>query len=169
MDIRRLDPVNDRHLLETAWSWDDGAPRWRKDCEAVWSKLGERTGERRMHVGIFNEELTAVVHLDLIAKDTYEAHLAVKRGTPLDQLIIAINSIIHQLFSFRMTTAFVWLPRINSAIFRLCEAVGFQHDGVVMFKGRTHKRPIEWWRLVIVNNQQNNSTADGHAVTEPAV
>lgn len=150
LEIRRLDPVLDELLLDEAHGWDRDAPRWRKDCEVVFGGEKWTTNDRRIHVGIFSDELCAVVHMDLVAKRTYEAHIAVKRSTDVDQLVDPISSIIEQMYGYGMLTGFVWLPAFNTAILRLCRAVGFEHDGVVMFKGTTHNRPIEWWRLSLV-------------------
>lgn len=151
--LRRLDPIADDALLDSAWHWGDTNPRWWRDCDSVFGGGAREESDRRLHVGIFDErDLRAVVHLDLVAKNTYEGHLAVKRGTPLKLLELPISAIIAQLFNYGMVSAFIWLPTINSGIFRLCLAVGFEHDGVVMFKGETHGQVIEWKRLSIVNH-----------------
>lgn len=155
MMIRRLDPVEDAALLDEAHHWDDDAPRWRKDCEVVFGGDKWETSDRRIHVGIFDDELCAVVHMDLVAKRTYEAHIAVRRGTAVSKLVDPIASIISQMYFYGMVSGFVWLPAFNTAILQLCKAVGFEHDGVVMFKGVTHNRPIEWKRLSLVQYCQN--------------
>lgn len=151
--IRRLDPIADAELLDEAWHWGDTAPRWWRDCDKVFGGYPEREiSDSRIHVGMFSDELRAVIHIDLVAKKTIEGHIAVKRGTPLDSLVSPLTTVLAQTFAQGIDSAFVWLPAINSAIFRLCLAAGFEHDGVVMFKGETHNKPIEWKRLSIVNH-----------------
>lgn len=155
--IRRLDNDTDHNLLVAAYAWDDGAPRWRKDCEAAWGItnladfLAAAKSPRRLNAGIFSgNSMVGLIMLTLAAKDTYDSDIAAKRGTPLAVLVAGTRNLTAQMFhDHNMREAFTFTPTCNRAILNLLNRVGFTPDGLTVLKGQTHGKCIEWRRSSI--------------------
>lgn len=152
LTLRRLEMPDDADLFRTAYHWDDDAPRWRQDCEQAFGEVDEasymagRADPARADIGVFNGKLLAVVSLVRHGPGLFEVHLQASRSTDLAAVLWAIEQLRAQL---QFTCIFCWLPFCNRAILRLLTVAGFRPDGMTVFAGLTHGRPIEWHRLVL--------------------
>ena len=153
--IRRLDIAADIALYQQAWRWTADAPRWIRDCAAVYDAaceadyLAAAANPARIDVGVFTPAFTGMVSVILRSKGLYEAYLAAKRGAPLDALGSAVLDVYHTLTAHNMRQAFVWIAARNRAILDLCEGAGFERTGLEMWKGQSHGRPIHWRQMAI--------------------
>lgn len=159
MNIRRLDPIEDRGLYVDAFLWDIDAPRWYRESDKIWRPetleqyLELAHGEDQIDVGVFNPNLIGLVTITRRAVGVYEGHLSAKRNAPRDVLSQAVYQVRHQLFEIGMREAFVWVASKNRGVIKLCEDAGFYDNFVTMLKGSYHGRVIEWRQMITTRDQ----------------
>lgn len=178
LEIRRLDPVADLALYDTAYRWLLDSPSWRQQTEAIFGTLDHDEylaathSEGRCDVGIFTDSgLVAIVILTLTAKHAYEVHFEAARNARPETIIEAGHMIRDQLFdTYGAQLAYTWTPSWNRTVLAIDKAIGFADDGVRMLHGTCRGRLIEWVRLSMRgSNGLKETDADTTANTEPAV
>lgn len=153
MEIRRLDPETDIDLYRELWRWQSEYPRALRDAVKVHSvdsfeEFLEQAKGARIHVGIFDSELCAVIGLQWLATGMYEIHLSAKRKTRLEQLIEPCLSIQKTAFEeLQCRYWFLFTPEWNRGAILLATAMGFYNDGVSKIVGTTKHRVIKWVRM----------------------
>jgi hypothetical protein len=140
--LQRLNPATDVDLYDQMRSWDETAPRWLRDMDAAFICRGED----EIHIGVYEESLIAVITLTRHAAGIYEAHLRAARGTSLTTLAIAALSVQRQLWTIGAKLIFVYVGERNKPVRQLCDNIGFQPDGIVVYKGSSHGRIVKWVR-----------------------
>lgn len=151
--IRRLDPDKDESLLREAFSWDQGKPSWYRQMDRVFGPdnvedfLKLINDPLNAFIGIFNPQLVGLIVVALASKDRYAAHLWAKRGTGLPVLVEAGCQVLNDMFGLGMVEGFVYVAEKNRTVRRLCEAIGFSEDGIVMYRGTYRGKIIKWIRL----------------------
>lgn len=142
----------DASLISEALSWIDHAPRWFRDCDAVWGhetaedylkKMGQQADWAVME----DNQLHSVISLTVAGKGIYNVHLMTRRNADITPLVIAGQSIRQQLFAKGIREIWCWLAVMNRGAQRAAELIGFIRDGVQMFKGQTHGKVILWERF----------------------
>jgi hypothetical protein len=155
LELRRLDPIADLALYETAYRWLMDSPSWRRQTEAIFGTLDHDEymtathSEGRCDVGIFRDgELTAIVILTITAKHTYEVHFESEGNVDPELIIAAGHMIRSQLFGeYGAQLAYTWTPSWNRTVLAIDKAIGFVDDGVRMLHGTCRGRLVEWIRL----------------------
>jgi hypothetical protein len=176
MHIRAL-KADDYELYQEAFDWTGKAPEWFRQLDSVfgWPDFEtyyEQTKDK-ISFGIFDNELVALVTIIERARGIYEAELSARRGTDVLLIIEATRVIRDAVFAHGCLEGFMWVALRNRMVLKVCEAAGFQRDGIRMFRGVCKGRVIEWVRLSCrrmewVNEQRakDNDHADavGHAI-----
>lgn len=149
--LQQVNP-EDVGTITTALSWIDSAPRWFRDCDAVWGRDTPATYAAKLAQqvdwGVFvDESLHSIISLTLAGKGVYNVHLMAQRRADPEPLIIAGRSMRQQLFIFGAREIWCWLAQMNRGVQKIAQAIGFVKDGVQMFKGQTHGRVILWERF----------------------
>lgn len=161
--IRRLDPIADKSLLLTAFTWQQDTPRWYQDMDAVFGPedvddfLKMCAEPENILVGIFQKfglriithELIGVVIAAAAGKDVFNSHLMAKRGASLETLIEGANQVTQDFVRLGMVEGFCWVAEKNAAVRKLCSTIGMAHEGITMYRGAYHGRVIKWLRYSI--------------------
>lgn len=145
---RRLRYPADTVLFETAYSWLEAGPAWRRDSEHTWG-VSDRTtyfaalsNPVRADVGVFVAGVfSALITLTMRGPTLYEVHLEAKRGTPIEAIMIAAEGIKVTISNLGARHLFAWVPRCNAPVARILKAIGFLPSHVTMWRG---ERPREW-------------------------
>lgn len=149
----------DESLLREAFAWDANTPRWYREMDAVFneggaldliSKLDEKT---IAFFGLFDPSLYAVIIVEMKAGGQFEGHLMATRGANLELIGAAIQSLLHDLLDLGLKEACVWIAEKHRSVRKLCASIGFEPDGVVMWRGSYHGRMIKWVRYSIQREQ----------------
>jgi|SRR5688572_298392 len=155
VDIRRLDPEEDDHLLEEAFGWLMASPSWRKQTEVVFGTLDwdcyqiAAHDPGRVDIGIWTDDkFTAIVILTIRAKGVYEVHFEAAPGTSPEAIIAAGRLIRDQLFGrYHAAMVYTWTPKWNKGVLAIDKAIGFRPTNVTMLHGTCRGRLIEWVNL----------------------
>lgn len=180
VDIRRLDPWEDGHLLEEAFGWLVTSPSWRKQTEAVFGTLNwddylaNAHDPGRVDIGIWVDgNFTAIVTLTIRAKNVYEVHFEAASSTPPEAVITAGQLIRDQLFGkYNAELAYTWTPKWNRGVLAIDKAIGFQPSNVTMLHGTCRGRLIEWVHLELRANygqREADTDPEHHTDSEPGV
>lgn len=164
--MRRL-RQSDADLLREAYNWDVGRPSWYVEADHVFNSgsvddLVAQLGDpQRAFIGLWdsNEQLTAIILVQHHGSGRYEGHLLAQRGADLQLIAVAIRSLLVDLLQYGLTEACCWVAERNISVKRLCDIVGFQPDGVVMWRGAYRNRAIKWLRYFITREQLTISKA----------
>lgn len=171
--IRRLDPEKDVELYRQCWEWRERYPRPLRDATAVnsvttFEEFLEQSRGARADIGIFEEQLIAVVSLQWKGEGIYEVHLSARwREVKIDSLIEAGLSIVKTIFEgLRARFVFAFTPKWNRGAILFAVAMGFQADGVQRMSGISRGRVIVWQRLSMTKENyesdfSNKPDADG--------
>ena len=161
--IRRL-TVADTDLLRAAYAWDTDRPMWYRQADAVFNSgtddnlIQQLTEPANVFVGLFDPDLSAVVIIEWRGDGLFEGHLMAKRGANVELIAATIQQLIHDLLDFGMTEACCWVAERNIGIRRMCVNIGFQPDGVAMWRGSYRSRAIKWVRYFIQREQVDAMT-----------
>lgn len=102
------------------------------------------------YIGIFdNDELIALAIIETPAPAIHEGHLLAKRGANPTLITAACVTLISDLFSLGMTQLFAWVAERHTGLRKICANIGLQPDGLVMWRGSHHGKPIKWVRYSI--------------------
>lgn len=147
LEMRRLDPERDEYLIQEALSWTGDQPLFFRNAEKAWA---DRPLNERADFGIFeNEELIAVITITLEGQGSFDSHLMAKRGTDPQLIAMCVGSVIKQLFQQGMREGWAWPAEKNRGLKRILEATGMKRDGLEIFKGSSHGRPLLWQRYSV--------------------
>jgi len=149
--IRRLDPQTDEHLLREVYEWDKDYPRWFQDLEKVshWP-LEQFLAEApdRADLGVFDDELVALISIIRRAPYVYEGHIWAKRGSRVESLASGVSWVIERLVEdLKMRLGYVWIAKRNLPIKQMCIMANLKFDGSTVIDGESHGKPIEWQRF----------------------
>jgi len=151
MHLRRLNP-DESDLLREVYSWDTDYPQWYQDIEKTERiPLEQFISEAplRADIGIFDDELIALISILQRGQGVFEGHVWAKRGTCLELLVGATQGLIKSLREdLGMRIGYVWVAKFNLPIKKLCIMAGLRFDGAVVADGESHGRPIIWQRFV---------------------
>lgn len=158
--IRRLHLPEDESLLRTAYKWDAAYPRWWREMDSVFNSgteddfLERASDPLTAHIGVFDsDDLIALVIIATPAPTIHEGHLLAKRGANRQLITATLVTLISDLFNLGMTQAFVWVAERHTGLRELCATMGLQPDGLVMWRGSYHGRPIRWVRYSILREE----------------
>lgn len=154
MTLRRLDPVADEALFVQTHEWLDKAPRWRLESEEPWQRedwLAAAYDPTRIDVGVFdNDVLVADIRLDLRAVGLYEVHLEAAATTKAALVVEAGREVARWMFgNYGAQQVFAWIPRFNRPAATIIKAIGFNATGLMMWRGISHGKLIEWRHWVM--------------------
>jgi hypothetical protein len=126
-------------------AWQQELPR---RFAAVYSTV--TNDETAIQLGIFSDaELCSVVTLAPRAKGVLEAHLAVKKGQAVTELLPALLSLRDQLFrELGVTEVHGWVARRHRGAYAVARAVGFEETGITLLQGNAG-RLLEWRQVRI--------------------
>lgn len=153
--IRRLDPIADESLLRESFAWDRNAPQWYKDQDSVFGPqdvddfLTMLKEPNHILIGIFDVGMIGLLVLEHVAQDVFNAHLWAKRKAPFNVLAEGAYQVIQDFLRMGMKEGVVWVGEKNVGVRKLCDNIGFQHDGICMFKGSYRNRLIKWLRYSV--------------------
>lgn len=156
--IRRL-TVKDVGLLREAWNWDHGRPSWYVAMDSVFNGgtvddfIESVEHPATVAIGVFDPLLTAIVIIEHHGSGLFEGHLMAKRGASPAVLVTVIEQLLHDLLDYGLTEACCWIAEKNRSVRKLCANIGFQPDGVSMYKGAYRGRVIRWLRYSIQREQ----------------
>ncbi len=156
--LRRL-TKDDSDLLREAYLWDEGRPQWYREADAVFNcgtaddLIAQIDDKRKIFVGVFDPDFTAVVIIEWKGDGLFEGHLLARRGTNLETVIESANYLMRDMLQFGMQEVAVWIAEKNRSVRRLCDSIGLLPDGVVMYKGSYRGRVIRWLRHSIRREQ----------------
>jgi hypothetical protein len=175
LEIRRLNPVTDRLLYDTAFDWLDQSPDWRKDMEAVFAAatydryIAAIYDAGRVDVGVFvDRQLTAIVIFTIRSKFTYEVHLEADPKANAVEVTKAGCLIRDQIFNIHNARlVYAWVPSFNRPVKRILEAIGFRADHVTMLHGTCRGKLIEWVQFSMRANDEQQKAADSTTDAEP--
>ena len=160
--IRRL-TIEDANLLREAWQWDESRPSWFKQMDNVFNSgtVDDLVAqvEKSAFIGIFSPQLSAIIIVEQHAGGSYEAHLMAQRGVDPAVIIAVGQQLIYDMLDYGLSEAVVWIAEKNRSIRKLCANIGFQPDGVTMYKGAYRGRVIKWLRYSIQREQLITSKA----------
>lgn len=159
VEIRRLNPADDRELFEAAWHWLDESPQWRKETAAVFSAIdydgymAEALDPDRIDVGVWDsEKFIAIITLTQTSKDVYEIHFEASRHANMEALIEAGWNVRHLMFKqYNAREGFTYTVKQNRAVLAMDRTIGFTDDNISIFKGQLRGKPLEWVRISMVN------------------
>lgn len=157
VELRRLDPDADETYIREAVAWLDEQPLFYQNCDAAWGApesaddyLNHMRDGKQADFGVFDgDKFIAVVTVTLEAKDTYNSHLMVKRGSSVEAIAIGAASVLKGLFEKGMKEGWSWLAQKNHGARKIIEAIGMVEDGVQQIKGVSHGQPITWCRYSV--------------------
>jgi hypothetical protein len=147
--IRRL-VVDDEELLREAWAWDADRPSWYRQMDAAFNRgsvddlVEQLTDRRKVFMGVFDPSLTAIVVIEQHGDGVYEGHLMARRGANPMLIATVIQSLLTDLCDYGLTQACCWIAERNTSVRKLCSTIGFQPNGVVMWRGSYRGRAIKW-------------------------
>lgn len=102
------------------------------------------------YIGIFEgDDMIALVIVETPAPTIHEGHLLARRGANQELITAACVTMISDLFNLGMTHLFVWVAERHSALRKMCVTLALQPDGLVMWRGSYHGKPIRWVRFSI--------------------
>lgn len=154
--IHRLQLPEDEALLRTAYQWDKDFPTWWREMDRVFNSgteddfIERAKNPHSAYVGVFDgDDLIALVIVETPAPSIHEGHLLAKRGANQELITTACVTMISDLFNLGMTRLFVWVAERHSALRKLCANIALQPDGLIMWRGSYHGKPIKWVRYSI--------------------
>ena len=153
--IRRLTTA-DAPLLREACDWDTTRPTWYRQMDAVFNCgslddfITQLADPQRAFIGLWDGAVpTAIIIIQHHGSGRYEGHLMARRGTDPQLVAVSIRSLLHDLLDYGLVEAYCWVAERNISIRRLCDTIGFQPDGVAMWRGSYRGRVIKWQRYSI--------------------
>lgn len=174
LEIRRLGPAN-APLFEVMYTWLLDSPPWRQDTEAVFGTLDHDaylaafSDPARIDVGVFEgSQLIADVIFTLRARGVFEVHLEAARGADTAVIITAGRLIRDQIFAQGAQVVYAWVPRRNTSVIAILQAIGFSCTYVSMLRRTPRGRVTEWVKLSIEVGYGQQET-DDTANTEPVL
>lgn len=156
--IRRL-TIDDADVLREAWNWDTGRPSWYRQMDQVFNRgtvedfVIQLADPSRAFIGVWSNELYAVVVIQYHGAGVFEGHLLARRGTDIEMIARVVYSLLHDLLDYGLSEAIVWVAERNTSVRKLCARIGFQPDSVWMWKGAYRNRVIKWERYSIRREQ----------------
>ena len=151
--IRRL-VSGDEDLLREAWEWTNNSPSWFRDADRVFNQTTlnaeEQLGDRaKWFIGVFDQELEAVVIVERKGNGQFEGHLMARRNANAELIASAINHVLADLLNYGLMEAYCWIAEKNHGVRNICNAIGLRPDGIVMWKGSYKGRVIKWLRYSV--------------------
>lgn len=156
--LRRL-THEDKDLLRQAYYWDSLTPRWFREADAVFNTgsaddlIAQLEDRVKWFIGIFDPHLQAVIIVENHGDGQFEGHLMARRDADVQLIALTIDHLLHDLLTFGLTEAFVWVAEKHRGMRKLCANIQFQPDGVSMYKGAYHGRVIKWLRYSITRER----------------
>lgn len=156
--IRRL-TIDDADILREAWGWDAGRPAWYRDMDAVFNAgtvdnlMAQLADPARVFIGVWDDTLHGVIIAEWKGSGYVEGHLLARRQADTQLLSVAIRHVLLDLTNHGLTHAFAWVAERNIGVRRLCVNIGLQPDGVIMWRGAYHGKPIKWLRHSVQREQ----------------
>lgn len=154
--IHRLQLPEDEALFRAAYNWDKDFPKWWRQMDRVFNSgteddfIERAKNPHSAYVGIFDgDDLIALVIVETPAPTIHEGHLLAKRGANQELITAACVTMISDLFNLGMTHLFVWVAERHIALRKLCANIALQPDGLIMWRGSYHGKPIRWLRFSI--------------------
>src|SRR3954471_14974536 len=121
MELRTLYPDGDEALFQDAWAWRSTYPRLVKQWDMV-TDFNQWLGMmgKRVSIGMFNPELSALITLEPRGDDVYECHVDCPRNVDKADLMTALLSIRKAVFDeWGATEIFAGIVSRNRGIVRL--------------------------------------------------
>jgi hypothetical protein len=161
--IRRL-TSDDAALLRKAYSWDEGRPLWYRQMDAVFNSgsvgdlITQLNDARYAFIGVWDDdEFVSVIIVDQHDAGQFEGHLMTRTGTDVALIQTVIQHLLVDLLNFGLAETFVWIAEKNRGVRKLCGTIGFQPDGLAMYRGtyrgKSRDRVIKWIRYSIQREQ----------------
>lgn len=138
MKLITLHPDRDEALYREAWSWREFYPRLVRTWDMV-KTFDQWFGmmQRRVSIGMFNPELSALITLEPMGSDVYEVHVDCDRGVNRTDLLTALLSIRKQLFEeWGAAEVFAGVIARNRGIVSIARLCGFTPDGIEQQVGK---------------------------------
>lgn len=189
MFLRRLDPndLNDVAMLKVAFEWEtEEIPLWWSNAQQVfgadtWEESLERSRRPgQIDIAVISDDsiYSGLITLVLVAPATFEFFFAAPRQSDAELLALACFQVGKQvLIDDRMAERLVsWVCSRHAGAMRLNLACGMERDGLSMFKGSSHGRPLEWIRMRLtrerlqglINEQEKETGTDRDDVEQPS-
>jgi hypothetical protein len=156
--MRRL-VTDDEDVLREAWAWDADRPIWYRQADGVFNCGGvddlvsQLADSSRVFIGVWSDVLEGVVIAEWKGGGYVEGHLLARPRADTELLGVAIQRVLLDLTNYGLTHAFAWVAERNIGIRRLCANIALQPDGVVMWRGSYHGKPIKWLRHSVQREQ----------------
>jgi hypothetical protein len=115
--------------------------------------IAQANDRRQAFIGVFDNELIAVVIVVMVGTGIFNGHLCTAPKADVTVIASAAESILYDLLDYNLRYAYCWVAERNISVRRLCSTIGFQPDGAVMYKGRYPNRLIKWVRHSIQREQ----------------
>lgn len=142
--LRRLEPTDP--LLHEAFHWDDDAPPWFRTANTVFGANDEEAFLSRdaIFIGVFDDELIAVIVLTMVAPHVFSADLLARRRADIAAIAAGAARVISDFLSMGMKLGFCWVAEKNLGVRKLCDTLNMRHEGLRMYKGVYRGRMICW-------------------------
>jgi hypothetical protein len=173
VNLRRLYLETDELLLREVFTWQQNAPQWFQQMDSVFGPrdvcdfLKAIAEPGVILIGIFQRVGFRFIGHDFIGliivaeagEDVFNSHLCAKRGASPKTLAHAAAQVVNDFIAMGMKQGFCWVAEKNRAVRRLCSTIGFQHEGIVMYKGTYRGRVIKWLRYSIKAEAKESAVA----------
>jgi hypothetical protein len=181
MILRRLDPNDpaEEAMLKVAVEWEtENIPIWWSNAQQVfgadtWEESLERSRRpEQIDVAVFSRgtEYVGLITLVLIAPKTCEFFFSAPRRSDAELLALACFQIGKQvLIDDQVAERLIsWVCSRHRGAMRVNLECGMERDGLTMYKGRSHGRPLEWIRMTLtrerllrlINEQEEKTGTD---------
>jgi hypothetical protein len=160
--LRRLDPEDpdDRAMLKIAFGWEtEDIPTWWANAQQIfgadtWEESLERSRRpEQIDVAVFDDTriYVGLITLVLVAPKTYEFFFSAPRRSDAEFLALACFQIGKQLLiddqiAERLIS---WVCARHRGAMRINLMCGMERDGLSMYKGRSHGKALEWFRMTL--------------------
>jgi len=160
MFLRRLDPDNsdDQAMLKIAFDWEtENIPLWWANAQQVfgvdtWEESLERSRRpEQIDVAVLDRDsiYNGLITLVLVAPKTYEFFFSGPRRSDAGLLALACFQVGKQMLIDDQIAELLisWVCSRHRGALRVNQECGMEPDGLTMYKGRSHGRPLEWIRM----------------------
>lgn len=160
MFLRRLDPnkPNDEAMLKIAFEWEtENIPLWWADAQRIfgvdtWEEsLARSRRPDQMDIAVLSRDAiySGLITLVMVAPKIYEFFFSAPRQSDAELLSLACFQVGKQLLiDDQMADQLIsWVCSRHRGALKVNTECGMERDGLSMFKGRSHGRPLEWFRM----------------------
>ncbi|HEX5085363.1 MAG TPA: hypothetical protein VFY40_25270 [Blastocatellia bacterium] len=151
-------------MLKIAFEWEtEDIPLWWSNAQQIfgadtWEESLERSRRpEQIDIAVLNPDqiYSGLITLVLIAPKSYEFFFSAPRKSDAELLALACFQVGKQLLIDDQTAErlYSWVCSRHRGAMRVNLMCGMGRDGLTMFKGRSHGRPLEWIRMTLTRER----------------